>query len=100
VKKTLLLLTILFINILSAQAQKINESTQYHIKPATGKINIDGNLEDPAWKDTELGGDFWMITPTDTAKAKGKTEFRFTYDENFCTWPLFATNPSKTNPIS
>ena len=82
-KKTLLLLTILFINILSAQAQKINESTQYHIKPATGKINIDGNLEDPAWKDTELGGDFWMITPTDTAKAKGKTEFRFTYDENF-----------------
>jgi hypothetical protein len=65
------------------QAQKINESTQYHIKPATGKIHIDGNLDDAAWKDTQLGGDFWMITPTDTAKAQGKTEFRFTYDEHF-----------------
>ena len=46
-KKTLLLLTILFINILSAQAQKINESIQYHIKPATGEINIDGKRSVP-----------------------------------------------------
>jgi hypothetical protein len=80
-KKTLPLIFILLA--FTAPAQKINESYQYHIKPATSKINIDGNLDDEAWKNTDVAKDFWLKFPTDTAHANNQTEVRLTYDDNF-----------------
>ncbi len=77
---------LLFLYAISTQwtiAQKINEAVQYHIKPAHGTIAIDGKLDDAAWQQTELGKDFWMITPIDTAQTSAQTDFRLTYDENF-----------------
>lgn len=80
--KTLLPL-ILILLAFTASAQKINESYQFHIKPSTFKINIDGILDDEAWKNTDVAKDFWLMFPTDTARANHQTEVRMTYDDNF-----------------
>jgi Domain of unknown function (DUF5916) len=67
----------------TARSQKINEAFQFHIKPAVSKIKIDGNLDDEAWKNTDVAKNFWLRIPTDTALAKNQTEVRMTYDDNF-----------------
>ncbi len=72
-----------FLHFFTAKSQKINESYQFHIKPATSKINVDGILDDEAWKNTDVAKDFWLKFPTDTARANHKTEVRLTYDDNF-----------------
>ena len=78
------LLPLIFILLaFTAPAQKINESYQFHIKPATSKITIDGILDDEAWKNTDVAKDFWLKFPTDTAHANNQTEVRLTYDDNF-----------------
>ena len=67
----------------SAKSQKINEAYQFQIKPATGKVKIDGNLDDEAWKSTDVAKDFWLRVPTDTTRASNQTEVRLTYDDDF-----------------
>ena len=74
---------IFFLLAFTAAAQKINESFQFHIKPAISKININGILDDEAWKNTDVAKDFWLKFPTDTAHANNQTEVRLTYDDNF-----------------
>jgi hypothetical protein len=78
-----LLSLILIIHFFTANSQKINESYQFHIKPASSKINVDGVLDDEAWKNTDVAKDFWLRIPTDTARANNQTEVRLTYDDNF-----------------
>ena len=68
---------------LSAKSQKVNEAYQFQMKPAVSKIKIDGNLDDEAWKSTDVAKDFWLRLPTDTCKATNKTEVRLTYDDDF-----------------
>ena len=78
------LLPLIFILLsLTASAQKVNESYQFHIKPTTSKINIDGILDDEAWKNTEVAKDFWLRIPIDTIRAKNQTEVRLTYDDTY-----------------
>ena len=79
-----ILLPLIFILLVfTASAQNINVSYQFHIKPATSKINIDGILDDEVWKNTDVAKDFWLMFPTDTARANHQTEVRMTYDDNF-----------------
>ena len=61
--------------------QKINSKFQLHISKATSPINIDGMLNEPAWMNAEVAGNFSMVLPMDTSKAKLKTEIRMTYDD-------------------
>lgn len=78
------LLTFLFILLVfNAVSQKINQSYQFQIKPTTSVINIDGILDDDAWKKTDVANNFWLKFPTDTARANNQTEVRLTYDDNF-----------------
>ncbi len=67
----------------TAKSQKINEAFQFHIKPAVSKIKIDGNLEDEAWKSTDVAKDFWLRIPTDTCRGTNQTQVRLTYDDDF-----------------
>ncbi len=79
-----ILLPLIFILLaFTASAQKINESYQFHIKPTTSKITIDGILDDEAWKNTDVANNFWLKFPTDTARANHQTGVRLTYDDNF-----------------
>ena len=75
--------TIFILFMFTASAQKINEPYQFHIKSATSKINIDGILDDDAWKNTDVIKNFWLIFPTDSARANHQSEVRLTYDDNY-----------------
>ncbi len=67
----------------TTKSQKINEAYQFHIKFAVSKIKIDGNLDDEAWKNTDVAKDFWLRIPTDTCRATNQTQVRLTYDNDF-----------------
>ena len=63
-------------------AQKKNEAFQLKIRPASSPVVIDGVMDEPAWGDTEVATNFFMITPMDTSAAKVRTDVRMTYDAN------------------
>ncbi|WP_423146078.1 DUF5916 domain-containing protein [Rubrolithibacter danxiaensis] len=79
--KRLSLLILFSISLFSAHAQKKNEAYQLHIKRATSAITIDGVLDEKSWLDAEVAGNFYMVLPMDTSKAKVRTDVRMTYDE-------------------
>lgn len=76
-------LSILFIGTISLQinAQKKNESFRLNIRKTTSPVTIDGVADEPAWKDTDIADDFFMVLPMDTGKANEHSEIRMTYDD-------------------
>jgi hypothetical protein len=46
------------------------------------KINIDGVMDEGAWKEVPVAGDFISWTPKPGVKASDATEVRFLYDDN------------------
>ena len=75
----LLLLPLCLLSILTI-AQKKNSAYQLHIHKATSTINIDGEMDEQAWKDADVADNFFMVLPMDTSHAKVKTAVRMTYD--------------------
>ena len=68
---------------LAGQTKGINsEKYRIHIKKTAIKINIDGALDEEAWKSAERAEDFRLVTPIDTGFAKAKTEVKVTYDDS------------------
>ena len=76
-----LLLLSFFLSCIFAHAQKINSAHQLHIHKATAPIQIDGEMNDAGWQDTDAADNFFMVTPMDTSKSKVKTTVRMAYDE-------------------
>ena len=72
----------LFPGIAGAAAQKQNEPYQLHIHRAPSPIVIDGSAHEPAWDSAEVAGDFWMVLPMDTGRAKVRTDVRMAYDDH------------------
>ncbi|MHA4809929.1 carbohydrate binding family 9 domain-containing protein [Flavitalea flava] len=66
----------------SLSAQKKNAGFQLHIKRASSPIRVDGIMDETAWKDADVAGDFYMVLPMDTSKANVRTEVRMTYDDH------------------
>ncbi len=64
-------------------AQKKNAGYQLHIQKAENTIIIDGVMDDAAWQEAEVAGDFHMVLPMDTSAARARTEVRMSYDDNF-----------------
>lgn len=77
--KYLLLLT-LCLPFIIANAQKKNSGYQLHIHKANSAIQIDGELNEQAWKDADVADNFFMVLPMDTSHANVKTSVRMTYD--------------------
>ncbi len=67
----------------SAFAQKKNADYRLNIHKALTAINIDGVMDDVAWQDAEVAGNFHMVLPMDTSQARARTEVRMAYDDNF-----------------
>ncbi len=65
-----------------AAAQKVNEAYQLHIHRAPSPIVIDGSAHEAAWDSAEVAGDFWMVLPMDTGRAKVRTDVRMAYDDH------------------
>ncbi|MEJ7821272.1 MAG: carbohydrate binding family 9 domain-containing protein [Chitinophagaceae bacterium] len=56
---------------------------QLSIKKATGKIIIDGILDEPDWQSASVAGNFKQNFPYDTSYAAKQTEARVTFDDQF-----------------
>lgn len=63
-------------------SQKKNESYQLPIVKTSSPPVVDGNDDDPVWKEAAVAKDFFMVLPMDTSMAEVKTEVRMTYDNN------------------
>lgn len=48
-----------------------------------GKIQIDGSLDDPAWKETLFQSDFFQRDPIEGDPATERTEFAVLYDDEY-----------------
>ena len=80
------LLTCCLLFAIYAGAQPENGSisqAQMSIKKATGKITIDGILDEPDWQSAAVAGNFKQNSPYDTSYAEKQTEARVTFDDQF-----------------
>lgn len=86
----------------TAQDRFDNNDKKYitNIRKATGKIEIDGKIEEEAWKKTDKVFDFWQTFPYDTAKANVKTEVRLCFDDNFLYVSAVCFQPKKYVVVS
>ncbi len=84
-RPAIFLLTIisLFFNpSLFGQSKGINrEKYRIGIAETNGSINVDGVLDEPAWKSAETADHFQRVQPTDTGFAIAQTEVKLTYTE-------------------
>ena len=80
-RKSLLLLSVIWMSSIACMAQKKNGAYRLHIQKATSLIKIDGIANDQPWDESEISSDFFMVLPMDTSKARVRTEVRMTYDE-------------------
>ncbi len=62
-------------------AQKKNIGFGLHIRNTPDKVVIDGNMDEPAWQQAETAGNFFMVLPMDTSRAKVQTDVKMTYDK-------------------
>ncbi len=57
------------------------ETRQLHIEKATGKIALDGILNEPDWQTAEVADEFQQTFPYDSSLAETHTEVMLTYDD-------------------
>ena len=55
----------------------------FTIQKAIDPIKIDGIIDEESWKVAVAVDELWQQFPYDTSKARARTEFKATYDENF-----------------
>ena len=72
---------VLCLGFLFTHAQKQNSRFRLHIRTTTEPVSIDGSADDGAWQDAETAGNFFMVLPMDTSKARVNTEVKMTYDK-------------------
>lgn len=65
--------------------QSRQASYSYHIKKTNEKIVLDGNLDESAWQEADLAGNFWMSFPRDdqAMAPEIQTEVRVTYNDQY-----------------
>src|SRR5688500_16546904 len=80
-RKSLLLLSVVWMSSIACMSQKKNGAYRLHIQKATSLIKIDGLASDQAWSESEVTSDLFMVLPMDTSKARVRTEVRMTYDD-------------------
>ena len=83
-----------FTFISAIQGQKKNADYRLHIRKTNLPIEIDGILNDQAWKETDVVKDFFMVLPADTGRASQPSEIRMAYDnEHIYLAAVFYNNP-------
>lgn len=74
---------VLFSAIIYAQpaVEDFKKVYRFDMQSVSGKIVIDGKLDEEAWKQTSVGGNFWQKVPYFAEGADPPTEIRLTHDE-------------------
>lgn len=78
--KRIFWLLVLLPSLLAAQNPP---GTKLHIRKANGPITIDGVLDEPAWQEADVGHDWFLNYPVDTARTPFQTEARLTFSDRF-----------------
>ena len=76
-------LMLAFASTVWADPKDNQETFQVGITKTSGKVKIDGKLDEEVWKQTTVVQNFNRKWPTDVGLADAKTEVRLLYDENF-----------------
>lgn len=84
----------------STHGQNLPNATSYSLKRATGKIVLDGSIDDAGWQGIPLGGQFTQNFPLDSVAPFDKTEFKITYDDEFIYVALICYDGVDGDPIS
>lgn len=74
--------TFLLLNTTFSQAGD-NSTKKFIIKRSPDKIKLDGILDDKAWNEATINGDFWLKFPNNDKPSDPATEFQTTYDDHF-----------------
>ncbi len=59
----------------------VNKDFIVYVKKYTGKMKIDGLLDEKAWQDAEKLNNFYRVLPYDTGRCIAKSECMMTYDD-------------------
>ncbi len=94
------IILIVFFNVLAiyvvAQAKKNNdEQYKLHIKKATGKIVVDGILDETDWLVADSATNFIQNFPYDSSLARKQTVSKVTYDDQFLYISAICYQPKK-----
>lgn len=82
VRKYALLLLLFSVGLHSAGAQQ-KPGTELQVKKAISPIKLDGELDEPAWKNTGVADSFFQNYPNDSLPATNKSEAYLTFDDRF-----------------
>lgn len=63
------------------ESNKVNKDYIIHIKKSTGKIKLDGIIDEDDWRKGEIVNHFHMVLPYDTGHCAAKSEIMMTYDD-------------------
>ena len=58
-------------------------NTELHIRKAQGAIVLDGKLDEAAWSEAQVAGDWFLNYPVDTIPSPFQTEARVTFNDEF-----------------
>jgi hypothetical protein len=76
----LFLSIIIGINPLSSSAQELEKRSVF-VKKISGKIQLDGILDEVIWDQAEIATDFWQMFPTDSLRSTNSTTVKLLYDD-------------------
>jgi hypothetical protein len=78
--RILLAIFLFFPAVLTAQNMP---GTPLHIRKANSDITLDGKLDEPAWEDAQVAGNWFLNYPVDTIPTPFQTEARVTFSDEF-----------------
>ena len=91
----LLLLPIIRVGAQPLDAAYLQKNFQLHITKASGPITLDGEFNEPVWKEAEAAGSFHKKYPTDVGTPKKKTIVQVCYDSKFIYFAITAWDSGK-----
>jgi hypothetical protein len=59
----------------------VNKDYVLRVKKSTGKIKLDGIIDEPDWIMAQKATDFYMVLPYDTSHSVARSEVMMTYDD-------------------
>lgn len=69
--------------LLPAQSPPPIEDNSIFVKKTSGKIQVDGFLDEESWNEGNTLSNFWQYFPLDSARANARTEVTMLYDDQF-----------------
>lgn len=91
----LLLLPFIRVSAQPLDAAYLQSNFQLHITKTSGPITLDGEFNEPVWKEAEAAGAFHKKYPTDVGTPKKKTIVQVCYDSKFIYFAITAWDSGK-----